>query len=191
MKTMLKFASLSAMALLLFSAQAYGETKLTVGVGHMCCGKCVASATESVSKVATAVTIDGKNVTMTVKGDDVLPALEALRKGGFPATKLDVGSGPVTIAVGHMCCGHCVTDLKAALTKSDLADLDADTVDVGMGRVVVKAKAGMTLDLVPLLALMDKTGFSATKVTLGTAAAVKPHTHPTTRVASAVTTHKR
>ena len=48
----LKSVVLCAAALLLCAAMARAETKVTVGVGHMCCDGCKASATAALSKAA-------------------------------------------------------------------------------------------------------------------------------------------
>src|SRR5689334_14031586 len=108
---LMKTALLSMAALALCASAVLADTKLTVGVGHMCCGQCKAKATEGLAKVASDVTIDGHTITMTAKGEDIVPVLNALHKSGFPANKIDVGSAPVTVAVGHLCCDGCVHGL--------------------------------------------------------------------------------
>src|SRR5262249_18777517 len=102
MKTMnwtTKAAFLSA-ALLVCGTSALAATKVTVGVGHMCCDGCKTATKAALEKVASDVAIDGTTVTITLKeGEtDVAPVLAALRDGGFPATTLDTGE-PVTITV--------------------------------------------------------------------------------------------
>jgi len=150
---------------------AWAETKITVGVGHMCCAGCQTGAKAALAKVASNVSIDGTDVTITLKEADLVPALEALRKGGFPANHIDAGSGPVTIGVAHLCCGKCNNGLQKALTEAKLEALDTDSMKIGDGNLVIKAKDGMKLDLIPVLAAMEKGGFSASKITLGTTAA--------------------
>ena len=61
----MKIALLSTVALLLVGTAALAETKVTVGVGHMCCGNCKASATKGVTAVAWVdkCDIDMDNVT--------------------------------------------------------------------------------------------------------------------------------
>ena len=150
---------------------ARADTKVTVGVGHMCCASCQTGAKAALTRVATDVSIEGTDITMTLKEADLVPALDALRKGGFPANHLEVGSGPVTIAVAHLCCGKCNAGLQKAMTAAKLEALDTDTMKIGDGNLVVKAKDGMKLDLIPVLAAMEKGGFSASKITMSTAAA--------------------
>ncbi len=178
--------SAAAVASLLFvgmSAQA--QTKLTVGVGHMCCAGCETATKAALADLSSNVAIDGKSVTVTLKDNqtDIFPVLEALRKAGFPPIRIEAGSGPVTIGVAHLCCGGCNTSLKAALTSAKLEDMDAGSLKIADGSLVVKAKEGKSLDLAPVLAAMEKGGFSASKVTLGAAAqpAPKPKASPVAR----------
>lgn len=159
-----------SVALLLSVTGAYAASKVTVAVGHMCCGKCRSAATEGLVKVADGISIEGDNVTLTPKGDDLLPSLEAMRKSGFPAKSLEV-SGPVTLGISHLCCGGCRTGLTKALTTAKLEALDPDSIKMGTESVTLSPKAGMKLDLIPLIAGMEKGGFSPSKITLGTAAA--------------------
>src|SRR5579871_3361851 len=116
---------LAAMAL-----AAHADTKITVGVGHMCCGNCKTSATAALQKVASDVSIDGNDITMTLKGDDVFTAIHTLDKAGFPANHYNVGSSTVTIAVAHLCCGKCNAGLKSALTDANLDALDTDSMKI-------------------------------------------------------------
>lgn len=167
-----KLGFLSALALTslaLCGLEARAETKVTVGVGHMCCGGCKASATSALSKVSSAVAIDGKNVTVTLKENekDIVPVLDALHKGGFPANKLDVGNQPVTVGVRHLCCGGCKSSIESALKASKVEELDTASIKVGEDSVMIKAKDGKSLDLIPVLAAMEKGGFSAKSITLG------------------------
>jgi hypothetical protein len=99
--------------------------------------------------------------------------LDALRKGGFPANKLDMGSQAVTLGVGHLCCGGCKAGLESALKMSKLEDLDVDAIKVGQDSVTLKAKEGKSLDLVPVLLAMEKGGFSAKSITVGAQSASK------------------
>ena len=127
--------------------------------------------------LASDVNIDGKTITMTVKDNDIQPALKALRAAGFPPLHVDAGGAPITIAVGHMCCAHCVTDLKQALVDAKIEALNTDDMTLGMGKLVVKAKEGKTLDLIAVTNAMEAGGFSATKISMGNAVAVhKPAT---------------
>ena len=177
----LRSALLSA-ALFACGATAFAGAKVTVGVGHMCCGKCKEVAAEGLSKVADNVTIELDNITLTPKGDDLLPTLSALRKSGFPAKTLIV-KGPVTLGVAHLCCGSCRTGLGKALASAKLDAIDTDSIKIGEDSVTLKAKDGMTLDLIPLIAGMEKGGFSASKITLGSATAKRTGT-PVRRVAT-------
>ena len=170
MKTLKTFV-LSA-ALLVCVTTAFAASKITTGVGHMCCGKCKAAATQGLSKVADDISIDGDNITLAPKGDDLLPTLEALRKSGFPAKTLVV-NGPVTLGVAHLCCGSCRTGLSKALTSAKLDALDTDSIKIGEDSVTLKAKDGMKLDLIPLIAGMEKGGFSPSRITVASAAAEK------------------
>src|ERR1051326_304669 len=138
--TWMKTALLSMAALAVCASTVLADTKLTVGVGHMCCGQCKAKATDGLTKVASDVTITGHNVTMTAKGDDIVPVLNALRKSGFPANKIDVGSAPVTVSVGHLCCDGCINGLKTALTDAKLENVDMDALTIGEGKMTIKAK---------------------------------------------------
>ncbi len=168
-----------AIALAVCAIGAKADYKVTVGVGHMCCGSCKKDATDSLKTLASNVNIDGKTITMTVKDNDVEPALKALRAAGFPPLHVDAGGAPVTIAVGHMCCAHCITDLKQALLDAKIEALNTDDMTLGMGKLVVKAKDGKSLDLIEVTKAMETGGFSATKISLGNAVVV--HTRPTTR----------
>ena len=177
-KSMTKMALMSFAALLVCGVNARAQTKLTVGVGHMCCDSCKTGAKSALAKVSSDVAIDGKNVTVTMKQNatDIVPVLDALRKGGFPATSIDAGASPVTFKVAHMCCGKCVASIKTALADSKIEALDQDSIKAGDGMLTLKAKDGMKLDLIPVMAALEKGGFSATSITLGTTAAhrVKP-----------------
>lgn len=168
MKT-LKTGFASAL-LLVCAAASIAAPKITVGVGHMCCGGCKTAAKAGLAKVADNVTIEDDNITLTAKGDDLLPTLEALRKSGFPARTLVV-DGPVTVGVAHLCCGSCRTGLNKALAAAKLEALDPDSIKIAEDSVTVKAKAGMKLDLVPLIAGMEKGGFSPSKITVASASA--------------------
>ena len=170
MKT-LNSALLSA-ALLIVASGAFAAARVTVGVGHMCCGRCKSAATEGLSKVADNISIDGTNITMTLKEDNLVPALDALRKAGFPASKLEV-SGPVTMSIAHLCCGGCKVGLTKSLAGPKVEGLDPDSIKVGEDSLTVQAKAGMKLDMVPLLAAIEKGGFSPSKITLTQASAQK------------------
>ena len=178
----LKMTVLSAIALLLCAAMAQAETKVTVGVGHMCCDSCKLSATTALSKVAGNVGIEGTTLTITLKENNLVPVLDALRKGGFPANRIEAGSAPVTINVGHLCCPGCKMGLTKALAGSKIEELDTDAIKIGEDSVTVKAKDGKKLDLAPVLAAMEKGGFSAVKISLGAAAASRPtRTHVAAR----------
>ena len=161
-----------AAALLLSLTGAFASSKVTAGVGHMCCGKCKAAATSGLAKVADEISIEGDNVTLAPKGGDLLPALDALRKSGFPAKTLVV-SGPVSLGVAHLCCGSCRTGLAKALADAKIAALDPDSIKIGEDSVTLNAKAGMKLDLIPLIAGMEKGGFSPSKITVASASARK------------------
>src|SRR5262249_29629826 len=144
------FTLLSATALLLCGVGAIAQSKVTVGVGHMCCGACKAAATAGLAKVASDVSVDGKNITMTLKDGNLAPALDALRKSGFPANQVMVGGKPATLTVGHLCCGGCKSGLTAALKNAKIEELDTDAIKVGEDNVMVQAKAGKSLDLIPV-----------------------------------------
>ena len=172
-----KISLLSVVATLALTSAALAETKVTIGVGHMCCGKCVAGAKEALKDVATEVTIDGKNVTVTPKdGINTARVLAALRRGGFPAKTLDAGADVVTLGVNHLCCGNCKTALTTALKDSKIEALDLDSINVGDDSVSFKAKAGASLNLISVMHAMEREGFSAGKITLAKASAsnVKP-----------------
>ena len=180
----MKTALFAMAALALCASAALADTKLTVGVGHMCCGKCKTGATEGLSKVAGDISIDGNTITMTAKGDDIVPVLSALRKSGFPANKIEAGSAPVTIAIGHLCCGKCVSGLKEAMNSAKLENVDMDSLTVADGKMTIKAKAGKSLDLFPVMAAIEKGGFSADKIMLSGAAVVAKTHSAGTRVAA-------
>ena len=173
-EAMLAAGLLAALVLTACVSGARADTQVTVGVGHMCCPSCQKSAKASLTAVASNVAIDGNDITMTLKEADLLPALDALRKGGFPANHLSIGSSAATIAVAHLCCGKCNTGLQKAMTEAKLEALDTDGMKIGDGAIVVKSKDGMKLDLIPVLAAMEKGGFSATKITLSAASASAP-----------------
>lgn len=174
-----KLGSLAALALAFLTLCGKGmcaETKVTFGVGHMCCGKCKAAATTALAKVSNAVAIENKDVTVTLKENesDLVPVLDALRKGGFPACKLNVGSQVVTIGVGHLCCGGCKSALESALKDSKVEELNTDAIKIGEDSVMLKASDGKSLDLIPVLAATEKGGFSARSITLGAQSASLP-----------------
>jgi copper chaperone CopZ len=176
MNWMWKTAMLSTAALVLCATGVLADTKVTVGVGHMCCGSCRAAAKAALTKVSSDVAIVDKDVTVTLKSSetDIVPVLDALRKGGFPANRIDAGGGPVTIGVAHLCCGGCVNGLKKAMADAKLDNLDTDSLKIADGTMTVKAKDGKMLDLAPVLAAMEKGGFSASKITLGGSVAARP-----------------
>lgn len=174
--TLLATGLLAALAMTTCVSRVMAETKVTVGVGHMCCASCQTGAKTALEKVASDVSIEGTNITMTLKDADVLPAIRALRRGGFPANHLDAGTGPVTIGVAHLCCGKCNAGLQKAMMAAKVEGLDTDSMKIGDGNMVVKAKDGMKLDVIEVLAAMEKGGFSANKLTLSaTAAKVQRH----------------
>lgn len=154
---------------------ANAATKVTIGVGHMCCGKCQTAAKTALTGVTSAVEIEGNNVTVTLAGTDIVPVLDTLRKSGFPANKIDAGSSAITVGVAHLCCGKCKSGLSSALKDSHVAALDTDAITMTDDSVTIKAKAGMSLDLAPVLAAMEKGGFSAKSVTMGTKVASAKH----------------
>ncbi len=172
-QSMMKSALLSLTALMVCGTGALAQGKFTVGVGHMCCDSCRTSAKSALGKVASDVAIDGKNVTVTMKPNatDIVPVLDALRKGGFPATHVDAGASPVAFKIAHMCCGKCVADIKSALAESKIEALDQASIKAADGMLTLKAKDGMKLDLIPVMAALEKGGFAATSITLGTTAA--------------------
>jgi bacterioferritin-associated ferredoxin len=174
-------SALVSVAVLVCCASANAGPKITVAVGHMCCGSCKAAATQGLAKVAENVSIENDNITLTPKGDDLLPTLEALRKSGFPAKMLEV-EGPVTLGITHLCCGKCRTGLSKALTDAEVAALDSDSINIASDSVTLKAKPGMKLDLVALIAGMEKGGFSPSKIVVGTATA-KHAVNRSTRIA--------
>ena len=167
-----KISLLSVVATLALTSAALAETKVVVGVGHMCCGKCVAAAKEALKDVASDVAIEGKNVTITLKEDGTtVRALGALRRGGFPAKTLDAGTDVVTVGVRHLCCGNCKTSLEGALKESKIEALDLESIKIGEDSVSFKAKAGTSLNLIKVMAAMENEGFSASKLTMTKAAA--------------------
>lgn len=161
--------TLCAFTLLVAGTQTSAATRVTVGVGHMCCGNCKSSAKSALTKVASDVAIEGSDVTITLKEGEtnIAPVLAALSKAGFPATRIDAGSGSVTLGVGHLCCGKCKSGLQAALKNAKVEELDLDSITVGDNNVTFKAKAGMKLNLASVIAAMEKGGFSATTITMG------------------------
>jgi hypothetical protein len=168
--------ALVSVAILACCATANASSKVTVAVGHMCCGGCKAAATQGLAKVADGVVIENDNITLTPKGEDLLPSLDALRKSGFPAKSLEV-SGPVTLGVAHLCCGRCQSGLAKALADAKVASLDPDSIKIGEDSVTLKAKPGMKLDLVPLIAGMEKGGFSPSKIVVGASTAKNGASH--------------
>lgn len=146
---------------------ANADSKVTVGVGHMCCAKCQNAAKAGLAKVSSNVSIEGSNVTVTLADNaDIVPVLDALRKSGFPANKIDAGSNAVTVGVAHLCCGKCKNGLSAALKNSGVAALDTDAMTMTDDSVTIKAKAGMSLDVAAVLVAMEKGGFSAKSLTM-------------------------
>lgn len=164
-------------AVLILAAAAANADTIKATVGHMCCGSCKAAAMGGVKTIAWAdsTTIDGTTLTVTSKPGmsvDVVSLVNALNKCGFPPKEINVG-GPVTMAIAHLCCGQCASDLKTnmAAIRSQVLDKDNVKIDQATKTVTVRPLEGKQLNLVSLLRQMQQTGFSASSCTV-TATAV-------------------
>ena len=73
--------------------------------------------------------------------------------------------------------------LDGALKASKIEELNTDAIKVGEDNVIIKAKDGKSLDLMPVLLAMGKSGFSAKSITVGAQSASLKS--PVRKVASA------
>src|SRR5437660_12879305 len=91
--------------------------------------------------------------------------MTALHDAGFPAKEITV-SGPVTMTVGHMCCGGCVAALKTNMgeIRSQVLDKDNVKIDQAAKTVTVQPVAGKSLNLVSLIRQMENAGVGGQKV---------------------------
>lgn len=169
MKSLITVAVLSLVALVSVSST-WAAPPVTVSVGHLCCKPCEIAATTGLAKVADGIKVEGLTITFSAKADDLLPSLEAMRKGGVPAKSLLV-SGPATFGILHLCCSTCRTGLASAIAAGKIATLDPAATKVGENNVVVAPKAGMKLDLIAVIAAMETGGFSPSKITIATTTA--------------------
>lgn len=157
-------------SLLLAAGSVVAAPPLTATVGHLCCEPCKAAATGGLGKVADGIKVEGLTVTFSAKGDDVLPALEAMRKGGVPAKSVLISS-PATLNVTHLCCGTCRKGLASAIAAGKIANLDPEATKVGENNLVVAPKAGTKIDLIAVITAMETGGFSPSKVVLSASTA--------------------
>jgi len=165
---------------LLLAVSAAKADSIKVKVGHMCCGACKAAATAGLKNVAWAdsTSIDMDTVTVNAKDGqkvEIVSLLEALVKCGFPATEIQA-NGPVTLKMAHLCCGSCVADLrkKVADVRSMTLDKDSIKIDQSSQTMVLQPMVGQTLNIVPLLSQIQRTGFSASTCTMSVAATHAP-----------------
>jgi len=166
-----------AAGLLLIASTAFAAESIKVTVGHMCCGACKAAAMEGLKKLewAEGSVISETTVTVTAKADqkvEVISLLDALNKAGFPARQID-SSGPITLTLAHLCCDGCANDLQTKIGEFRSAQLDKGNVkiDKTARTVTLQPQAGMTLNVVAMIRLMERAGFSASRCTLAPAAA--------------------
>ncbi len=163
--------TLLVFCILALAAPAHADS-LKLTVGHMCCGGCRAAATAGVKTVAWAdnVAIDGDAITVTAKAGqkiELVSLMDALNKAGFPAMEIQA-SGPVTLTMGHLCCGSCAADLKTKLgaVRSQVLDRDNVKIDVAAKTLTIQPMSGQTMNLVPILQQLQRDGFSASSCSL-------------------------
>ncbi|MGC8668980.1 MAG: heavy-metal-associated domain-containing protein [Chthonomonadales bacterium] len=171
------------MVLGLVLASAFAEAdSVAVKVGHMCCGKCQAAASAGAKSApwVEGVSIQGTTVTVSPKAGEqveLVSLMQGMRKAGFPPAEVTV-SGPITVAVAHMCCGGCASDLKAKLSQSKIPGLDTASIatDVSNRTVAVKPLAGHTLNAVAVLREIEAAGFGPQSCVIASSSAQRQRT---------------
>jgi len=166
MKTLL----IAAACLLMVSAFAAESVKVTVG--HVCCDGCANALIGGAKKAAWVETVTVKETTATITAKagqhiELVSLFDGMTKAGMPPKEVLI-SGPVTLTIGHMCCGGCANALQTALGAVDVANFDKASVKVNLAAktATFKPAAGKSINLVPVLTQMEKGGFSATKIVL-------------------------
>lgn len=162
---------------MVLAASASFADPVLVKVGHMCCGKCQAAASAGAKSVAwvESVSIQGTTVAVSPKAGEqveLVSLIQGMRKTGMSPTEVTV-SAPVTVVVGHMCCGGCAADLKSKLSQSKIPGLDTDAIstEVANRSVTLKPTAGHTLNVVAVLREIEAAGFAPQSCTLAGATA--------------------
>ena len=153
---------------------------ILVKVGHICCGKCEAAASAGAKSASWVdnVSIQGTTVTVSPKaGENVelVSLIQGMRKAGFPPSEIMVSS-PITVVVGHMCCGGCAADLKGKLSQSKVPGLDTGAIatDVAARSISLKPLAGRTLNVVAVLRDIEAAGFGPQTCVITSASAQLP-----------------
>ncbi|MHB0936994.1 MAG: hypothetical protein ACYDCO_15435 [Armatimonadota bacterium] len=166
----MKVLLIAAACLLMVSAFAAESVKVTVG--HVCCGGCANALVDGAKKAAWVekVTVDGTTATVTAKAGqhiELVSLFDGMTKAGMPPKEVLI-SGPVTLTIGHLCCGGCANALKAALAGVDVPNFDKAgvKVDLATKTATIKPVDGKSVNLIPVLTQMEKGGFSATKIVL-------------------------
>jgi copper chaperone CopZ len=135
MKTLRLLAVFAAFAAFTLRAAADDLTVTLTGV-HICCQSCVKGANTAlapVTGVKSVVDMDGKTITLTgadkatvQKAVDALTAAGYFGKSSDASVKVDDSTGAkpgkvqtLEISGVHLCCGKCVTAVKAALASVD------------------------------------------------------------------------
>jgi hypothetical protein len=155
---------------LCLGAFAFAADTVKVVVGHQCCAACVTALVEGVKETAWVDTVNVTDTTATItpKADQAVEFVslwDNLRKAGFPPKDIPIAA-PITLTIGHLCCGACVAGLKKALDTKAITNLDRTSIAIDMGTqtVTLKPLDGKTMNLVQLVYQMEQGGFSATKI---------------------------
>jgi len=174
MKT-LRVAFVAGLMCLISAAAQAGE--VTVKGVHLCCGACVKDANAALQGIdgVSDVAIDRNTKVVTYKAanDDAAKAgIEALADAGFHGEATHAGkalafpdsgaekgkkASSVTLTGVHLCCGACVTGVKAAL--DDVSGVS--TIDVDRTAKTVTLK-GNDIDVTAAVAALNKGGFHGT-----------------------------
>lgn len=166
---MLRIATIALTALTL-AAPVLAAPVLNAKVTHNCCGQCDRALTDLGTKVPWAGGFKSDRaslgVTLTAKPGapaDVMQALEAFKKGGFPLQQVKLeGAKVLEFKAGHLCCAGCVNPLKAALAKVKTVT----NVQAAPNEPVRITVSGPALDVTDLLKTLDDAGYSATSLVI-------------------------
>jgi copper chaperone CopZ len=127
------FLLASIVAALAWSIQA-ADTSVKLSNVHLCCGGCVKGVEKAVASVSGATAVSDKDAhTISISAPDqatAQKAVDAVVAAGYfgqssdPAINVEDKSGAkegkiqtLKVTGVHLCCGHCVSDVKDALSK--------------------------------------------------------------------------
>lgn len=152
---------------LLMAAAGFAAQTVTVVVGHQCCGGCATALVNGVKKTdwVAGVKVDETTTTITAKDGkpvELIALMDNMYKAGFPAKELPIAT-EVTLAIGHLCCGGCVENMKASLKEADIPELDKTLIsyDAKAQAVTLRPVAGKSFNLVTVLRALEDGGNSA------------------------------